>query len=197
MTTFSYFNSSTKFIKASKDAKKSAQEERIKAVMAARSLKMSQGNAGSRQFQSSQLQSMQQRQHQQQYQQHQQQQQQQHDPFYSVQVPFQQLQPSLQSTHEKFTPPLPDLPSFNSTPPTSFSSLLQDVRLSTNHYEEDDFDSFEPLNLTSTPKVPVVNVPMESTSTVQELQKELCLLKTQVEILHDEVRHLKKKVKVT
>lgn len=69
------------------------------------------------------------------------------------------------------------------------------MRLSTNHYEEDDFDSFKPLNLTSTSKAPAVNVPMESTSTVQELQKELCLLKTQVEILHDEVRHLKKKVK--
>ena len=36
-------------------------------------------------------------------------------------------------------------------------------------------------------------VPMES---FQELQEELCLLKTQVEILHDEVRQLKRKVKV-
>ena len=72
------------------------------------------------------------------------------------------------------------------------------MRLSTNVYDEDEFDSFDPHSLTSTPKVPAVNVPMEScSSTVQELQKELCLLKTQVELLHDEVRHLKKKVKVT
>ena len=71
------------------------------------------------------------------------------------------------------------------------------MRLSTNVYDEDEFDSFDPLSLTSTPKVPAVNVPMESSSTVQELQKELCLLKTQVELLHDEVRQLKKKVKVT
>ena len=70
------------------------------------------------------------------------------------------------------------------------------MRLSTNHYEEDEFDNFELLSLTSTPKVPAVNVPTCMESTVQELQKELCLLKTQVEILHDEVRHLKRKVKV-
>ena len=68
------------------------------------------------------------------------------------------------------------------------------MRLSTNHYEADEFDSFEPLHLTSTQKVPaVVPVSMES---FQELQEEFCLLKTQVEILHDEVRHLKRKLKV-
>jgi len=70
------------------------------------------------------------------------------------------------------------------------------VHLSSNHYEEDEFGSFGPLNLTSTPKVLAVNVLMESSSIVQELQKELCLLKAQVEILHDEVHHLKKKVNV-
>ena len=121
---------------------------------------------------------MQQQQHQQQHQQQQQ------DPFYSVQLPFQHLHPSMQSTHE-FTPPPP---SFNSTPPTSFSSFLQDARLTA-----DDFDSFEALNLTSTPKVPAFNVPMES---FQQLQEELCLLKTQVELIHDDVRQLKRKVKV-
>ena len=164
-----------KFIKTSKDAQKSAQAERIKAIMAARS----------------QQQQQQQHHQQQQQQQHHQQQQQQHDSFFPVQLPFQQ-HPSLPSTHEKFTPPPPSL---NSTPTSSFSSLLQDVRLNTNDFNDvDEFDSLinEPVQLhyTSTPKVSSP-VTMEC---FQELQKELCLLKTQVEILHDDVRHLKRKV---
>ena len=183
-TLICYFH--TNFINATKDAQKSAQEERIKAIIAARSQKMSQ-DIGSRQ--SSQLQSTcMQQQHQQQHQQPQQQ----HDPFYSVlsELPFQQLHhPSMQSTQETLTSPPPSFNS-NTTSPTSFSSLLQDVRLSTNHYEADEFDSFEPLtcNLTSTPKV--------TEESFHELQKELCLLKTQVELLHDDVRHLKRKIKV-
>ena len=96
---------------------------------------------------------------------------------------------------------------FNTSTPrthTSFSSLLHDIHQFNSEPEDSNdiistsFDEYEVEDYLSGTSLHAKHLPMStSVQGVEELRKEVCLLKTQVELLHDELRQLKKRIKVS